>query len=152
MTNTFTTKLPGTLLVVISIFSFSVAGFSQTSDSSIVSRLNRQWIASFAIRDTAAMARILADDFILIGPKGNKLNRMNTIHNVGDPDITTVAAIDSASVRVFGSTALVTAYTHFTITAQGQTTKGSNCYSDLYVKRKGIWKAVAGHVTVLALK
>ncbi|MES1249822.1 MAG: nuclear transport factor 2 family protein [Chitinophaga rupis] len=127
-------------------------GFTQSSDSTLVSQLNRSWIASYVTRDTATMEKILAEDFIMIGPRGNKLSRMDVIHNVGATNITSVATIDSATVRVFGNTALVVAYTHFSITSQGQTMNGSNCYSDLYVKRKGVWKAVGAHVTVLEMK
>ena len=128
------------------------AAFSQSSDSAIVSQLNRSWIASYATRDTATMEKILAEDFIMIGPKGNKLTRMDVIRNVGSTDVTSAGTIDSGSVRVFGNTALVVAYTHFSVTSQGQTMNGSNCYSDLYVKRKGVWKAVGAHVTVLGMK
>jgi len=139
-----------TLSILLLLIPFT--GFTQSSDSATVSELNRSWIASYATRDTATMEKILAEDFIMIGPKGNKLSRTDVIHNVGAMDITSVATIDSASVRVFGNTALVVAYTHFSITAQGQTMNGSNCYSDLYVKRKGGWKAVGAHVTVLGIK
>ena len=98
------------------------------------------------------MQQILADDFIMIAPNGNKLSRMNVINNVGLKDISVTASIDSASVRIFGQTALVVAYTHFTFRTKDQVSQGSNCYSDLYIKRKGKWKAVAAHVTVLGMK
>lgn len=84
--------------------------------------------------------------------KETKLTRTDVIRNVGSKDIATTGTIDSASVRIFGNTALVVAYTHFSIQSKGQTTNGSNCYSDLYVKRKGVWKAVAAHVTVLSIQ
>lgn len=118
----------------------------------IVRQLNQEWIASYATRDTATMQRILADDFIMISPKGVKMDRMSVIANVGSTATTTKGSIDSASVRVFGNTALVVAYTHFSIQSNNQTTNGSNCYSDLYVKRTGVWKAVGAHVTVLNIQ
>jgi ketosteroid isomerase-like protein len=124
---------------------------AQQNDSLIVSELNRNWIASYSTNDTAIMQRILADDFVMISPTGKKLGRMDIIRNVGNTDVTTIAKIDSASVRVFGNTALVVAYLHFSIKIKDQTTNGSNCYSDLYIKRKGEWKAIAAHVTLLNL-
>jgi ketosteroid isomerase-like protein len=122
---------------------------AQPSDSAIVSQLNQKWIASYATRDTAAMQEILANDFIIVVPNGKKMDRLSVIRNVGSADVSTTATIDSSSVRVFGNAALVVSYTHFSITANGQTSHGKNCYSDLYVKRNGKWKAVSGHVTLL---
>jgi ketosteroid isomerase-like protein len=140
-------RLPLLLILFISFNSSA-----QQTDSSIVSQLNRNWIASYATRDTVTMQQILADDFIMINPKGSKLSRTDVISNVGLKEISVTATIDSASVRIFGQTALVVAYTHFTIRSKDQTSQGSNCYSDLYIKRKGKWKAVAAHVTVLGMK
>jgi ketosteroid isomerase-like protein len=122
---------------------------SQQSDSVIVSQLNLDWIGSYAKRDTATMQRILADDFLLISPIGTKFDRASTIRNVGSKEATTIATVDSSTVRVFGNTALLIAYTHFSMTSKGQTTNGRNCYSDLYIKRNGVWQAVSGHVTML---
>jgi hypothetical protein len=95
------------------------------------------------------MQQILADDFVMISPKGGKLTRMDVILNIGSADMKTTASIDSTSIRIFGQTALVVAYTHFTIESKNQILRGNNCYSDVYIKRKGKWKAVAAHVTLL---
>jgi ketosteroid isomerase-like protein len=141
-----------TRLLPLLILCIPFMGFAQQTDSAIVSQLNRDWIASYAKRDTAAMQRILANDFLLISPIGTKFDRVSTIRNVGSKEMTTIAAVDSSSVRVFGNTALIVSYTHFSITSKGQTTNGRNCYSDLYVKRNGVWQAVSGHVTLLSMK
>ena len=138
-------------IVLLSALAFFVAqpSVAQPSDSAIVSQLNQKWIASYATHDTAAIQQILADDFIIVVPNGKKMDRLSVIRNVGSTDVSTIATIDSSSVRVFGNAALVVSYTHFSITANGQTSHGKNCYSDLYVKRNGKWKAVSGHVTML---
>jgi hypothetical protein len=98
------------------------------------------------------MQEILAGDFMMVTSKGNKLNRMDVIRNVGSTEIMTIATIDSVSIRIFGHTALVVGYTHFSIITKEQTMNGSSCYSDLYIKRKGVWKAVAAHVTLIDTK
>ncbi|KAA2238897.1 nuclear transport factor 2 family protein [Chitinophaga agrisoli] len=139
-------------LFLLSLILIPFTSFGQESDSAIISRLNRNWIASYATKDTAAMQQILADDMIMIAPKGNKLNKTDIIRNVGAADITTTAEIDSTTIRVFGQTALVTSYTHFSIQTDQQTMHGTNCYSDLYIKRKGVWQAVAAHVTLLTMQ
>jgi ketosteroid isomerase-like protein len=145
-----------TRILLSLLLSFPFIGFTQQTaqqtDSAIVSKLNLDWIASYAKRDTTTMQRILADDFLLISPIGTKFDRESTIRNVGSMERTTVSTVDSSWVRVFGNTALLVAYTHFSITSNGQTTNGRNCYSDLYVKRNGVWQAVSGHVTMLNIK
>ena len=125
---------------------------AQASDRDIVAGLNRTWIASYEKKDTAAIERILAADFVMVNPAGKKIFREDVIKNVGSKDQDNIAIIDSAEVRIFGNTALVVAYLHFTLTSNGKTSNGTNCYSDLYVKRKGIWQAVAAHVTLLSMQ
>lgn len=73
-----------------------VIGVAQSGDSALVGQLNQKWIASYASHDTGIMQQMLADDFIMIAPKGNRLNRMDIIRNVGAADVTTIATIDSA--------------------------------------------------------
>jgi ketosteroid isomerase-like protein len=141
-----------TRLILTLFLCIPFVGFAQQTDSAIVSQLNRDWIASYAKRDTATMQRILANDFLQISPIGTKFDLAGTIRNVGSQEMTTIAAIDSSSVRVFGNSALIVSYTHFSISSKGQTTNGRNCYSDLYIKRNGVWQAVSGHVTLLGMK
>ena len=122
---------------------------SAQTDSATISQLNHAWIASYATRDTEQMRQILANDFVMISPKGTKLYRKDIISNVGDPNVAASASIDEEKIRIFGNTALVVSFTHFSIGENGHLTEGTNCYSDLYIKRAGIWKAVAAQVTVL---
>lgn len=129
-----------------------IAGFSQQSDSALVGELNRQWIASYATKDTATMQKILADDFVMISATGKKLSRMDVINNVGSPELSNQAYIDSTSIRVFGQIALVVGFIHFTIESKGEKMQGKNCYSDMYIKRRGKWQAVSAHVTLLDMK
>lgn len=143
---------PFFILSLLIIFLTPFIGFAQEPDGVIVDQLNSKWIASYATRDTATMQQILSYDFVMISPKGVKMDRESVIANIGSTATTTKGVVDSASVRVFGNTALVVAYTHFTILTNNKTMKGTNCYSDLYVKRSGVWKAVAAQVTVLTMQ
>jgi len=129
-----------------------LAVHAQTGDKEIVLELNRSWIESYAKKDTATMERILAKDFLMVNPAGKKSSREDVIKNVGSKDQDNIATIDSAEVRIFGNTALVVAYLHFTLSSNGKTSYGTNCYSDLYLKRKGKWQAVAAQVTLLSIQ
>ena len=55
-------------ILIISILLFPFIAMAQQTDSLEVSRLNEDWIASYAKKDTTAMNRILAEDFRMISP------------------------------------------------------------------------------------
>ncbi|HJT73762.1 MAG TPA: nuclear transport factor 2 family protein [Chitinophaga sp.] len=128
-------------------------GFSQEKDKQEILALNEQWLKSYAPRDTATLSRIFADDFILVSPKGTKMSKQDVLLNAMSPNQETVSIhIDSADVRLFGDTGLITATTTFILRIDGKEVKGKNCYSDLYVKRNNKWVAVAAHVTLLSMQ
>ncbi|HTF31576.1 MAG TPA: nuclear transport factor 2 family protein [Flavitalea sp.] len=134
---------------IISILLIPFISLAQQTDSLEVSRLNKNWIASYAKRDTTTMNRILAEDFRMISPKGKILSKSDLIKNIGNPENLTIATIDSSSVRILGTTALVVGYVSFSSKTKTESAKGRNVYSDLYIKRDGRWTAVSAQVTLL---
>ncbi len=136
-------------ILIISILLFPFISMAQQKDSLEVSRLNQNWIASYAKKDTTAMNRILAEDFRMISPNWKILSKSDLIKNIGNPENQTIATIDSCSIQLFGTTALVVGYISFTFKTKTESAKGRNVYSDLYVKRAGRWTAVSAHVTRL---
>jgi len=134
-------------IFIISFFLFPFISVAQQTDSLEVARLNKNWIASYAERDTTAMNRILAEDFRMISPKGKILSKSDLLKNIGNPENLTIATIDSSSIRIFGPTALVVGYVSFSSKTKTESAKGRNVYSDLYIKRNGQWTAVSAQVT-----
>ncbi|WP_157309846.1 nuclear transport factor 2 family protein [Chitinophaga tropicalis] len=140
-----------TLLLTLLIL--PLLSFSQEMDKQEILTLNEQWLKSYASRDTATLSRIFADDFILVSPKGTKMSKQDVLTNLMAPNQETVSVhIDSAEVRLFGNTGLITATTTFILRINGKEIKGKNCYSDLYIKRNNKWVAVAAHVTLLNMQ
>jgi uncharacterized protein (TIGR02246 family) len=137
--------------LVVLIFSAwtVVLGYPQSGDIDVLTKMNYDFITSLKTKDTATLARIFADDMILISPGGTKMTKEEMLSNAVHQDISAVH-IDSADVRLLTpDVGLVTAYLTFSVSSGNEQVKGRNCYQDVYVKRKNRWYAVAAHVTLL---
>lgn len=136
-------------ILLITIFQ---VGLSQKKDIEALTKLNQDWLNSYPKKDTATLAKIFADDFILISPKGVKMTKRDIIANL-DKQETVSVCIDSLDIRLLTKkTGIITVYTTFVLKIDGKEITGKNCYQDVYVKRKGKWLAVAAHVTLLSVK
>ena len=136
-------------ILLITIFQ---VGLSQKKDIEALTKLNQDWLNSYPKKDTATLAKIFADDFILISPKGVKMTKRDIIANL-DKQETVSVGIDSLDIRLLTKKAgIITVYTTFVLKIDGKEITGKNCYQDVYVKRKGKWLAVAAHVTLLSVK
>jgi uncharacterized protein (TIGR02246 family) len=126
----------------------------QQNDIQVVKKMNFDWLNAYPKRDTAILSSILADDFIMINPNGNKQNKADNLANMLDPSVeTTGVSFDSVDVKQLTPDVIVlTAWLNFTFKANGTEMTGKNCYQDVYMKRKGKWLAVAAHVTSLGMK
>jgi uncharacterized protein (TIGR02246 family) len=136
-------------------FAFALAGPSllacaQNPDLSIIKQLNRQWLDAIVQEDSAALRHILADDFVLINPGGMRRTKAdNTSLHVNGQQVTRVD-IDSQNVRMLtDGVGVITVWTTNYITQGTENLILKICYMDIYQKRKGQWKAVAAHVTLL---
>ncbi|WP_026628943.1 nuclear transport factor 2 family protein [Dyadobacter alkalitolerans] len=132
---------------------FATPIFAQGDDSALIKQLNTQWLQSYPKRDTAAVSKILADDFIMISQTGKKLSKNDVIKDLLTPDRQIInVAIDSMDLQIVNNVGLLTAYTSFVLRDKEKVLKGKNVYSDVYIKRKGTWVAINGHETLLELK
>jgi uncharacterized protein (TIGR02246 family) len=126
--------------------------FSQSKDIEKLTKLNQDWLNSSIKKDTATIAKIFADDFVLISPNGVKRTKHDAVRNILYQDIKSIN-IDSIDVRLLtNDVGLITCYLTFVLKIDGKEVTGKNCYQDVYVKRKGRWFAVSAHVTLLNSK
>ena len=126
--------------------------FSKKSDIEKLTELNQDWISLSIKKDTAAFAKIFADDFVLISPTGTKRTKWDIVKNILYQDIKS-QNIDSINVRLLSNdVGLITCYTTFVLISDGKEVTGKNCYQDVYIKRKDRWFAIAAHVTLLNMK
>jgi uncharacterized protein (TIGR02246 family) len=139
----------------ILLFAFILAGpsqlvYAQNADVTMIKQLNRQWLDAIVQEDSAALGRILADNFVLINPGGMRRTKTDNIslHNPGQQ--VTRVDIDSQNVRMLtDDVGIITVWTTNYITQGTEKVVLKICYMDIYQKRKSQWNAVAGHVTLL---
>ncbi len=126
--------------------------FSQNNDIEKLTKLNQDWLNLSLKKDTAAFAKIFAEDFVLISPNGAKRTKWDVVKNILYQDIKSIN-IDSIDVRLLtNDIGLITCYTTFVLIIDGKDVTGKNCYQDVYIKRKGRWFAIAAHVTLFNMK
>jgi ketosteroid isomerase-like protein len=113
----------------------------QTSAERYIRESEAQWAESVATGDTAAIERILADDFIGTDPKGTLYDKATMIADTKDaPKYFVSNHLDQVKIRFFGETAV----------AQGSESwerrtgeRGRFVWTDTWVRRNGRWQIVA---------
>jgi len=141
------------LLSFLSVFlSFNASG--QSPDIETIKKLNEDWLSSIPKRDSSMLSKILADDFIMIGPNGSRQTRNDNLLNLFSPTVEINSAhIDSVEVRLLTpDVGILSAWTTFEMKVDGKASTGKNCYQDIYMKRKNKWVAVSAHVTLLSIR
>jgi uncharacterized protein (TIGR02246 family) len=146
-------KMKSIILLCLRTVFFSFDGWGQNSDVETIKKLNQDWLNSFPTRDSGTLSKILADDFILVGANGTKQTKTDNLLNMVSPNIEFKSVnIDSVDVQLItADVGVLTAWTSFIFKADGKEMKGSNCYQDVYMKRKNRWHAVSAHVTLLGM-
>ncbi len=132
----------------------AMRGYGQQSDTTIIKQLNSRWLNAIVTRDTAALSSVLADDFMMVNPGGNKQTKADNLANALSPTTKVTAVnIDREEVRMLNETVgILSAWTTFVIDTDGKKITGHNCYQDVYMKRNNIWQAVSAHVTLLGMQ
>lgn len=134
--------------LTIALF-MSLTASAQSDDIAAIKALNTAWIHSYVTKDSAVVARIWADDMVLINPMGTKMTKPEMLHNFVSGPVMQSAVVDTADVRLLGNVGLITAHCTFSFTSDGKLTTGHTGYLDVYEKRNGHWVCIAAHVTSL---
>ena len=138
----------------ITLFFLAAATFaaqaSESDDIAAVSALDTQYQAAVKANDAAAMAKILADDFILVIGNGAVSTKADLLQEAEDRIRSYTHQEDSEqTVRVWGDTAVVTAK----LWMQGTRKDGTPFdyqlwFSDTYVRTKDGWRYVFGQASM----
>ena len=127
---------------------FASAGIAATpDDTATVAALDREYQLAVKHNDAETMARILADDFVLIAGNGTVHDReallaqarSGSVHYQQQDEL-------EQQVRVWGDTAVVTARLWVKGTRDGQAFDRKLWFSDVYVRTAGGWRYVLGQV------
>jgi ketosteroid isomerase-like protein len=115
-------------------------------------RIENQWAEADKNKDAAALGRLLADDWVYLGPLGIETKSQHLAGlKSGDDKLESITLIDM-KVRVFGNIAVVTGREHETSSSKGKDTSGNYLWTDVFVKRLGRWQAVNSQDTPLTQK
>ena len=138
----------------IALFFIAMATFaaqaSESDDIAAVAALDTRYQAAVKANDAAAMAEILADDFILVIGNGAVSTKADLLKEAEDRIRTYTHQEDSEqTVRVWGDTAVVTAK----LWMQGTRKNGMPFdyqlwFSDTYVRTKEGWRYVFGQASL----
>src|SRR5262245_50192273 len=121
---------------------------AQTTEQELIG-LHRQLIASAMKQDTAAAARIVADDVVVTTPMGQVVSKAQRIEGLKQIKIDSYVP-DDYKVRVYGDTAVMTYHFAFKGTALGRDMSGDYREIVVWVKRNGQWQVVASQGTPIA--
>jgi len=132
----------------------SYASTAQSSDDETIKMLNKNFLDAIVNRDSAALGKVLANDFLMVNAAGIKRTKADNLNNAVQPGVKILSDhIDSVQVRMItNDVGILSAWTTFEIEAGGKKTIGKNCYQDIYAKRNGVWLAVSAHVTMLGTR
>ena len=114
------------------------------SDSATLVQLNRGYVDSFMKGDAAWYDAHLAPEFECLCPDGSVVNRRDFVAAAQKPMTNRSFSLDSVRVKLLGDVAVITAITPF-VRADGTT--GSNRYTDIWVRRRGVWMTLQAQIT-----
>jgi uncharacterized protein (TIGR02246 family) len=138
--------LLATGLAVGIILATTVRGVSAsaTDDRKMVAALDTEYQAAVKTNDAATMARILADDFVLVTGSGKTYTKSDMLEEARRGDIYQQNDEEVQTVRVWGDTAVVTARLWEKFTSNGKSFDHKFWFSDTYVRTPAGWKYVFG--------
>jgi ketosteroid isomerase-like protein len=120
----------------------------QTSVKQTLIQLKREIGQAYVRRDVAALDRIYADDYTVTDDRGDTPAKAQELERMKSGDVIYEAtSYDDVKVRVYGDTAIV---------AGRGTLKGRNrngvfhtqyFSTNVFVKQRGQWRAVAAHIS-----
>src|SRR5262249_39685776 len=115
--------------------------------------LERESAQAFVRNDADAIDRQMAEDWTIITPEGNQLDRSTFLGLIQSGDLSHEAMeFADTSVRVYGDTAVVTARATSKGRFKGHPFSELERSTDVFVKQSGQWKCVLTHLTRIAKK
>jgi ketosteroid isomerase-like protein len=125
-----------------------VTAIPEMNDREAVLQTEREWVEAHLRLDLTAIARIMADEYVIIGQNGTVITREQALASYrNDRRRWEYARSDELDVRLYGDTAVVIGRW----TAKGENNGNPFDYSarfmSVYVRRSGRWQMAAEQST-----
>ena len=116
-------------------------------------KLERAFADAIIKNDLESIGRIVADDWIIVDPNGEIVDRTRFFEVIKSGALThDIMESEDFRVRVYGESAVVTAITSTKGKFRGQEFSTRERATDVFVKREGRWQCVLTHLTRLPEK
>jgi len=116
-------------------------------------KLERAFADAIIKNDLESIGRIVADDWIIVDPNGEIVDRTRFFEVIKSGALThDIMESGDFRVRVYGDNAVVTAITSTKGKFMGQEFSTRERATDVFVKREGRWQCVLTHLTRLPEK
>ena len=114
-------------------------------------KLDKEWSAAIVTNDVHAIGQFMSDDWVIIGPEGNVIERSRFLEVIKSGDLTHESMeSDDSIVRVYGDAALVTAQSKSKGKYKGQVFETHERSTSVYVRKEGRWQCVLTQLTPIA--
>jgi ketosteroid isomerase-like protein len=118
-----------------------------TEQTDVIAELEQRIAQAWVNRDRAALEAILAPEWSVTDPSGHVLTRQQVLQQTFDSTDRRIDSmtVDDVEVRMYGDTAVATGRTQATGNYQGTAVVVVLRFTDVVVRRDGIWQVVASH-------
>jgi len=116
-------------------------------------KLEKEFAQAIVSNDLEGIGRIVADEWIIIDPNGDIVERTRFFEVIKSGALThDLMESEDFRVRVYGDSAVVTGITRTKGKFMGQEFSTRERATDVFVKRDGRWQCVLTHLTRLPNK
>jgi ketosteroid isomerase-like protein len=110
--------------------------------------LDKEWSSAMVKDHAETIGRFLSDDWIIIGPEGNVIDRARFLAAVHSGDLSHESMVsDDWRVRSYGDTAVVTAGARSKGKYKGRAFATNERSTSVFIRSGGQWQCVLTHLT-----
>ncbi len=123
-------------------------GAQERSDEATIRSLESKWTDAYKQRQVAALAALLADDYVITMEDGTVLSKVGLLsHNMGPLRVDTAEMMD-LKVRLRENVAVVTGNYHERGVDGGKPYDLNDRLTDIWMKSNGKWQLIASHYSL----
>jgi ketosteroid isomerase-like protein len=143
------TRMIACVLLGIAGVGLTASAINRQDDQKALTKLDTDYQKAVEQNDTGTMARILADDFILVEGDGTVSTKSDLLKDAASGKTKYEHQVDSErTIRVWGDTAVITAKLWAKGLEDGKQVDYYMWFSDTYVRRSPGWSYVFGQASL----